>query len=356
MDGILAKYQAGQQEQGGSRGCPFAPPSPAPGTPARSGPAAGTCPAVPGATGSGSPAGTAAPDEFEAARRQLYSWEGVPLAFRQMVAGELASQVAQLGLVPRPSLGAASAAGGGRRASAKPLAFLDHAWGQLAPLAQVRGATGMVGRCQSLVLQFAYELLAGSTEACVLPGCEGQALCLPSAPHEGPPDQPPCCPGAPTPPAVPCLARGGRAVRAGQPRLGRHVWPGGAAGKAATGLRCVAPFCHETTCSEFELQRLQFHPVCDPAVTSTVAAPCGLPAGRGAHPRAAGPARRRRRLHRAVWQQQPRAGVAPAVRLHGPPPRALRRQRRACSRAWRQWGARACWSGGAADPCADERV
>ncbi|EFN57798.1 hypothetical protein CHLNCDRAFT_143159 [Chlorella variabilis] len=138
MDGILAKYQAGQQEQGGSRGCPFAPPSPAPGTPARSGPAAGTCPAVPGATGSGSPAGTAAPDEFEAARRQLYSWEGVPLAFRQMVAGELASQVAQLGLVPRPSLGAASAAGGGRRASAKPLAFLDHAWGQLAPLAQYR--------------------------------------------------------------------------------------------------------------------------------------------------------------------------------------------------------------------------
>lgn len=260
MDGILAKYQAGQQEQGGSRGCPFAPPSPAPGTPARSGPAAGTCPAVPGATGSGSPAGTAAPDEFEAARRQLYSWEGVPLAFRQMVAGELASQVAQLGLVPRPSLGAASAAGGGRRASAKPLAFLDHAWGQLAPLAQVRGATGMVGRCQSLVLQFAYELLAGSTEACVLPGCEGQALCLPSAPHEGPPDQPPCCPGAPTPPAVPCLARGGRAVRAGQPRLGRHVWPGGAAGKAATGLRCVAPFCHETTCSEFELQRLHAIP------------------------------------------------------------------------------------------------
>jgi hypothetical protein len=113
MDEILRRCSF---KQGGAAGEP-APPAPprAPG---------GACPV---GRASASPPGTTpnAEDGFEVARRRLYSWEGVPHAFRQEVTAELARQAEQLGLVPAPG-------------AACPLAFLDHAWGQLAPLAQVR--------------------------------------------------------------------------------------------------------------------------------------------------------------------------------------------------------------------------
>ncbi|KAL4425507.1 hypothetical protein ABPG75_009523 [Micractinium tetrahymenae] len=70
---------------------------------------------------------------FEAARRKLYSWQGVPPAWQAEVTAELAHQAQQLGLTPSPA-GEVPAGSG----LAKPLAFLDHAWGQLAPLAQCR--------------------------------------------------------------------------------------------------------------------------------------------------------------------------------------------------------------------------
>ena len=133
MDAIMSKYQQQQKQQqqqqqqqlgssseggggGGasSAGCPFG----------------FGCTAA-SAGGSSTPASTAVTASaagdggFEVARQQLYSWQGVPPAFQQMVAAELAQQAQKLGLVAHP------AAGG------KPLAFLDHAWGQMAPQAQV---------------------------------------------------------------------------------------------------------------------------------------------------------------------------------------------------------------------------
>jgi hypothetical protein len=62
---------------------------------------------------------------FEAARQKLYGWEEVPAAFQQMVSTELEQQASLLGLVPHSGQ------------PYKPLAFLDHAWGQVSPLAQV---------------------------------------------------------------------------------------------------------------------------------------------------------------------------------------------------------------------------
>lgn len=66
---------------------------------------------------------------FEAARQLLYSWDGVPADFQRMVAAEVAQQAQQLGVTVH---------GGTAAALPKPLAFLDHAWGQLSPLAQVQ--------------------------------------------------------------------------------------------------------------------------------------------------------------------------------------------------------------------------
>lgn len=63
---------------------------------------------------------------FEAARQKLYGWEEVPAAFKQMVSTELEQQASLLGLVPHSGQ------------PYKPLAFLDHAWGQVSPLAQYR--------------------------------------------------------------------------------------------------------------------------------------------------------------------------------------------------------------------------
>jgi hypothetical protein len=128
MDAIMSKYQQQQlllQEQqqqldgssgggaGGSAGCPFGYGSTA---------ASADSGSTPASTGV---AATAADGGFEVARQQLYSWQGVPLAFQQMVAAELAQQAQQLGLVVHPTAGG------------KPLAFLDHAWGQMSPQAQV---------------------------------------------------------------------------------------------------------------------------------------------------------------------------------------------------------------------------
>lgn len=75
---------------------------------------------------------------FEVARQRLYSWEGVPAAFRDMVAAEAARQAQQLGLAPFASEGSGAGAAGGPLLPGLPLAFLDHAWGQVPPLAQVR--------------------------------------------------------------------------------------------------------------------------------------------------------------------------------------------------------------------------
>ena len=82
------------------------------------------------AGGGGSPDTTFS--SFEAARQQLYSWEGVPSEFASAVHAETARQAEQLGLVPHAS------SSGGSGGPNKPLAFLDHAWGQVAPLTQVR--------------------------------------------------------------------------------------------------------------------------------------------------------------------------------------------------------------------------
>lgn len=91
------------------------------------------------------PALPAAADGFEAALRRLYSWEGVPAACRDALASETARQAGELGLAPHPSL-STSAGGGSSSGSAPlpnlPLSFLDHAWGQMAPLAQVGWGTG----------------------------------------------------------------------------------------------------------------------------------------------------------------------------------------------------------------------
>ena len=128
MDGLLEKYQQRQ-----AAGCPFAPASPAPAPkPAPAG-------ASPGAAGDG------AEGSFEAARRELYSWSRVPPAFRSDVAAEVALQAAGLGLTPRPAAPGGPAAQLGGPDAAKPLALLDHAWGQMAPLAQVGGATAVHG-------------------------------------------------------------------------------------------------------------------------------------------------------------------------------------------------------------------
>jgi hypothetical protein len=76
--------------------------------------------------------------EFEVARQQLYSWVCVPPAFRQEVTAELARQVDQLGLAPQHQHEGYGAHDADSPAAVRPLAFLDHAWGQIAPLAQVR--------------------------------------------------------------------------------------------------------------------------------------------------------------------------------------------------------------------------
>lgn len=129
MEEILRKVQ-----QGGSKvqtaapgrtasGCPFSRQLRAVAAPA-------PAPTQPGAEPVPDPA-----SGFEAARRGLYSWEGVPPAFCDTVTTDLAQQAQQLGRVPH------------RRgvAGAAPLAFLDHAWGQVPPLAQVRGCCDAAG-------------------------------------------------------------------------------------------------------------------------------------------------------------------------------------------------------------------
>ena len=79
---------------------------------------------------------------FETARHQLYAWDAVPGDFRDMVSAEAAQQAQQLGLVPMSTAGNADTDSGSSAQGSKlpglPLAFLDHAWGQVPPLAQVR--------------------------------------------------------------------------------------------------------------------------------------------------------------------------------------------------------------------------
>lgn len=144
MQGILAKVAAGQagaavgpaiasqsaeqqakQTDGQAQaalpgsGCPFSSAS------------GGRASAVDDATGPAMHA-QAGGSEFEAARQKLYSWQGVLPAWRAEVAADVAQQARQLGLAACPAGGPPA----GHR-PAQPLAFLDHAWGQLAPLAQV---------------------------------------------------------------------------------------------------------------------------------------------------------------------------------------------------------------------------
>ena len=138
MDAIMIKYQLQQQQQqlqeqqlgnssrgggggGSSSGCPFGYGSAA---------ASAACGSIPASTAITATA-AAADGGFEVARQQLFSWQGVPLAFQQMVAAELAQQAQQLGLVAHPSAGG------------KPLAFVDHAWGQMSPQAQVSRLAGI---------------------------------------------------------------------------------------------------------------------------------------------------------------------------------------------------------------------
>lgn len=104
-------------------------------------PASSGCPfahahaVAPAATNAAAPAAVEQHEAagFEAARQKLYSWDGVTPAWRAEVVAELAQQAQQLGMAVC-SDGQVPAGSG----SAKPLAFLDHAWGPLAPLAQVR--------------------------------------------------------------------------------------------------------------------------------------------------------------------------------------------------------------------------
>ncbi len=147
MQGILARAAAGQA--GAASGPPWTAAAAQPakqhagqaGGQAAAAPAGSGCPfahaaARPPATGDTAALGAAAADGitgFEAARHKLYSWEGVPPAWRAEVAAEVAQQAKQLSLLARPADGAPPGA-----ELAKPLAFLDHAWGQLAPAAQVR--------------------------------------------------------------------------------------------------------------------------------------------------------------------------------------------------------------------------
>lgn len=123
--GGSAAAQAAGAGGGGASACPFGHGR----VPAA---AVGTTTAMPAAAG---PAAAAA-DGFEAAQQQLYSWEGVPAAFRDMVAAEAAQQAQQLGLAPFERGNGSTA--GGPLLPGLPLAFLDHAWGQVPPLAQVR--------------------------------------------------------------------------------------------------------------------------------------------------------------------------------------------------------------------------
>ena len=105
--------------------------------------------------------------EFEARRRQLYSWEGVPPVFRQEVEGQLRRQAAELGLATGP---------GGEL----PLAFLDHAWGPLAPLAQHRAWMEAAALCQ--LGNSYWDVLFGR----VMPTAAGHVLRLLGLPQRGP--------------------------------------------------------------------------------------------------------------------------------------------------------------------------
>lgn len=106
---------------------------------------AGGCPFGGSGTGSSSPSqpcptaadsrGDAPMTAFEAARLWLYSWDAVLAALRSFVAEGMQAAVQQLGLraVHSHPLGPA------------PLAFLDHAWGQLSPTAQLRALQQLAG-------------------------------------------------------------------------------------------------------------------------------------------------------------------------------------------------------------------
>lgn len=126
-----AQAGAGKGSPAPSSGCPFG---------HGSAPAAGPTAAALATTG----VQEAGADSFEAARRQLYAWDAVPAAFRDMVSAEAAEQAQKLGLAPfaaessSTSASGAESAGDHTRLSGLPLAFLDHAWGQVPPLAQVR--------------------------------------------------------------------------------------------------------------------------------------------------------------------------------------------------------------------------
>lgn len=147
MAQILERHLARQQQQPEQLGeQPVGSPASSPPTVTAPLPARATsgCPfgrTKPAAAAQPAAAEQAAPAEgsLEAARRQLYSWQVVPPAFRDLVAAEVAQQAQALSLPPRPTL---PSAGPADPLAGAPLCFLDHAWGALPPLAQVsaRGA------------------------------------------------------------------------------------------------------------------------------------------------------------------------------------------------------------------------
>lgn len=160
MQALLDRYKSGDSpsssppESGSKRSPPAAPVGGAAGGGAGvngSAPPSSSCPFGHSSVAAADPA-AAAPAAaeavegggagFEAARPQLYAWDAVPGDFLGMVSAEAAQQAQQLGLVPM-----ATAADGGTDSASSaqgsqlcglPLAFLDHAWGQVPPLAQVR--------------------------------------------------------------------------------------------------------------------------------------------------------------------------------------------------------------------------
>lgn len=135
--GAMHSPPAAQGAAAGSTGCPFG-----------FGSSLAAIPTAVAAAPAAAEAAEAGADGFEAARQQLYSWEAVPAEFQDMVADEAAQQAQQLRLVPLTA--AESTAGAQNGGAGKgtqllpglPLAFLDHAWGQVPAPAQVCVRTG----------------------------------------------------------------------------------------------------------------------------------------------------------------------------------------------------------------------